>query len=207
MAFLFRGQQIIARTLRSVGRSRSIRLAAAEAGATRSGRRHASAYFPEALKVVATAPNSLLFFSYFSSTVPAEMIKTMSPWRRAIIRTSIGPRSSEFIRRSASSAAPSLSSARCLATTVARSSKRSEEHTSELQSLAYLVCRLLLEKKKKLLLSNSDVTQNVSPSRHDRPLNLAAVSAVRATPASDPMRRRRPTAGSIQAPSSPCVPV
>src|SRR2546425_3169392 len=28
---------------------------------------------------------------------------------------------------------------------------RSEEHTSELQSLAYLVCRLLLEKKKKTL--------------------------------------------------------
>src|SRR5687767_15706448 len=28
------------------------------------------------------------------------------------------------------------------------SSARSEEHTSELQSLAYLVCRLLLEKKK-----------------------------------------------------------
>src|SRR2546425_9132872 len=28
-------------------------------------------------------------------------------------------------------------------------SMRSEEHTSELQSLAYLVCRLLLEKKKK----------------------------------------------------------
>src|SRR2546425_13151791 len=27
-------------------------------------------------------------------------------------------------------------------------SERSEEHTSELQSLAYLVCRLLLEKKK-----------------------------------------------------------
>src|SRR2546425_3470742 len=32
---------------------------------------------------------------------------------------------------------------------------RSEEHTSELQSLAYLVCRLLLEKKKKI--SASDV--------------------------------------------------
>src|SRR2546425_3804685 len=28
---------------------------------------------------------------------------------------------------------------------------RSEEHTSELQSLAYLVCRLLLEKKKKII--------------------------------------------------------
>src|SRR2546425_8503179 len=31
---------------------------------------------------------------------------------------------------------------------------RSEEHTSELQSLAYLVCRLLLEKKKKKLHPN-----------------------------------------------------
>src|SRR2546425_8762732 len=31
----------------------------------------------------------------------------------------------------------------------ARLLHRSEEHTSELQSLAYLVCRLLLEKKKK----------------------------------------------------------
>src|SRR2546425_9413725 len=30
---------------------------------------------------------------------------------------------------------------------------RSEEHTSELQSLAYLVCRLLLEKKKKINIS------------------------------------------------------
>src|SRR2546425_4223651 len=32
--------------------------------------------------------------------------------------------------------------------------ERSEEHTSELQSLAYLVCRLLLEKKK-----DKDITQ------------------------------------------------
>src|SRR5437763_12229842 len=31
------------------------------------------------------------------------------------------------------------------------STPRSEEHTSELQSPMYLVCRLLLEKKKKLL--------------------------------------------------------
>src|SRR5205823_7965882 len=33
-------------------------------------------------------------------------------------------------------------------TTQKHSRTRSEEHTSELQSLAYLVCRLLLEKKK-----------------------------------------------------------
>src|SRR2546425_11000254 len=32
---------------------------------------------------------------------------------------------------------------------VASPGNRSEEHTSELQTLAYLVCRLLLEKKKK----------------------------------------------------------
>src|SRR2546425_6910951 len=38
-------------------------------------------------------------------------------------------------------------------------SPRSEEHTSELQSLAYLVCRLLLEKKKE------DTTTNTSQYR------------------------------------------
>src|SRR3712207_7031519 len=40
---------------------------------------------------------------------------------------------------------------RCSATT-GGSRSRSEEHTSELQSRQYLVCRLLLEKKKKKLL-------------------------------------------------------
>src|SRR3712207_8767808 len=34
---------------------------------------------------------------------------------------------------------------------VARPARRSEEHTSELQSRQYLVCRLLLEKKKKCI--------------------------------------------------------
>src|SRR3989441_3475064 len=37
-----------------------------------------------------------------------------------------------------------------LGDSVFREQYRSEEHTSELQSLAYLVCRLLLEKKKKM---------------------------------------------------------
>src|SRR2546425_9345030 len=36
--------------------------------------------------------------------------------------------------------------------------ERSEEHTSELQSLAYLVCRLLLEKKKKIQKSKRQLT-------------------------------------------------
>src|SRR2546425_5996357 len=44
---------------------------------------------------------------------------------------------------------------------------RSEEHTSELQSLAYLVCRLLLEKKKTKpstsveLTTATDITQDI----------------------------------------------
>src|SRR3989441_8691452 len=37
---------------------------------------------------------------------------------------------------------------------------RSEEHTSELQSLAYLVCRLLLEKKKKETQAKSNITMS-----------------------------------------------
>src|SRR5205814_8823580 len=36
---------------------------------------------------------------------------------------------------------------------VGRHAHRSEEHTSELQSLRHLVCRLLLEKKKKIEMS------------------------------------------------------
>src|SRR3712207_7348764 len=41
-------------------------------------------------------------------------------------------------------------------TETSRLRDRSEEHTSELQSRQYLVCRLLLEKKKKLLNISQD---------------------------------------------------
>src|SRR5687767_15610596 len=44
--------------------------------------------------------------------------------------------------------------------------KRSEEHTSELQSLAYLVCRLLLEKKKKSINRPISGENKHPPSRH-----------------------------------------
>src|SRR3712207_8893123 len=37
---------------------------------------------------------------------------------------------------------------------LAAGARRSEEHTSELQSRQYLVCRLLLEKKKKISLTS-----------------------------------------------------
>src|SRR2546425_5567836 len=42
--------------------------------------------------------------------------------------------------------------------------RRSEEHTSELQSLAYLVCRLLLEKKKEN--EQNTNAQNDTPDSH-----------------------------------------
>src|SRR2546430_6486444 len=44
-------------------------------------------------------------------------------------------------------------------------SRRSEEHTSELQSQSNLVCRLLLEKKKKIYTHN---THHSSPQAHAR---------------------------------------
>src|SRR3989441_6715518 len=49
---------------------------------------------------------------------------------------------------------------------------RSEEHTSELQSLAYLVCRLLLEKKK-----NTRICGGCAGLRraHERPVRLASL--------------------------------
>src|SRR2546425_7450114 len=64
------------------------------------------------------------------------------------------PRSTLFpyttLFRSEKPAASRLWTARSACATVSKMpTRRSEEHTSELQSLAYLVCRLLLEKKKK----------------------------------------------------------
>src|SRR6478609_10563191 len=44
-----------------------------------------------------------------------------------------------------------------------RRDPRSEEHTSELQSLAYLVCRLLLEKKKKPDVNHLHAQANLYP--------------------------------------------
>src|SRR5205814_10551621 len=73
---------------------------------------------------------------------PSTRRPSASPWRSA--PPSAGSRSSS---------APSRRAARCArrraASTTPRRTRRSEEHTSELQSLRHLVCRLLLEKKKK----------------------------------------------------------
>src|SRR5262245_62300460 len=53
---------------------------------------------------------------------------------------------------------------------------RSEEHTSELQSLRHLVCRLLLEKKKK-----KKITQNHSNKTYTREIIKSIVITLRST--------------------------
>src|SRR6266404_8106845 len=58
------------------------------------------------------------------------------------------PRSTLFPYTTLFRSRPACPTRRGFPATVAGRWSRSEEHTSELQSLAYLVCRLLLEKKK-----------------------------------------------------------
>src|SRR3712207_8523329 len=57
----------------------------------------------------------------------------------------------------------SLASQTCSAPSTWASSARSEEHTSELQSRQYLVCRLLLEKKKITTANYTKVLDQYSP--------------------------------------------
>src|SRR5205823_8635770 len=71
------------------------------------------------------------------------------------LREDVGPleraadaRAAELVRRHAGDVAPVEGDPARVAAQVAGDQVRSEEHTSELQSLAYLVCRLMLEKKK-----------------------------------------------------------
>src|SRR2546425_2837748 len=54
---------------------------------------------------------------------------------------------------------------------------RSEEHTSELQSLAYLVCRLLLEKKKNKTGATSTSHQRLTLGDYTSPAPTPPVAA------------------------------
>src|SRR5687768_17964067 len=64
-----------------------------------------------------------------------------------LCHTCVHPRSPGSRRRDVPRS--SAAALRCLPASSSRSARRSEEHTSELQSRLHLVCRLLLEKKKK----------------------------------------------------------
>src|SRR5205823_12627981 len=78
---------------------------------------------------------SLFFFFLMIRPPPRSTLFPYTTLFRSVLPTGLGP---SFIR------------ARVVLLRV-RARNRSEEHTSELQSLAYLVCRLLLEKKKETI--------------------------------------------------------
>src|SRR6266566_9096327 len=78
-------------------------------------------------------------FFFFNDTATTE-IYTLSLHDALPISASVSARPTPVPWWSACTASPAIS---------ARSRERSEEHTSELQSPCNLVCRLLLEKKKK----------------------------------------------------------
>src|SRR5690554_7762248 len=69
----------------------------------------------------------------------------------------------------------------------ADNTRRSEEHTSELQSRPHLVCRLLLEKKK-----NTEHGNDPPRQRRRRPCRLAFPPAERARSSDPDQRGRRP---------------
>src|SRR2546422_1708474 len=51
---------------------------------------------------------------------------------------------------------------------ILETTERSEEHTSELQSRLHLVCRLLLEKKKKVHISTPTTSRTCAPAKVDK---------------------------------------
>src|SRR3989442_3934096 len=107
------------------------------------------------LSLLPVTPCSFLFF-FFNDTATTE-IYTLSLHDALPISR---PRSA-LVRRVRERAPPSRSSP---------SPGRSEEHTSELQSRPHLVCRLLLEKKKR---ANTGRTRMFWPSRSPVDLSLA----------------------------------
>src|SRR2546423_11681526 len=87
---------------------------------------------------------SLFFFFFFNDTATTE-IYTLSLHDALPIHRRAAARVGAVGREAVRHALPQRQAVR-----------RSEEHTSELQSLAYLVCRLLLEKKKQSQESTDD---------------------------------------------------
>src|SRR5437899_8644618 len=84
------------------------------------------------------APFILIFFSFFFNDTATTEIYTLSLHDALPISRGDGHHE------------PQLEPGECQEQrTVEHGHERSEEHTSELQSLRHLVCRLLLEKKKK----------------------------------------------------------
>src|SRR5205823_15128226 len=95
-----------------------------------------------------------LFLFFFERSAHHRNLHSFPTRRSSDLRNPSGVRSTEAWNAATPSGSIRSLSGECptrsaRALSAARNNTRSEEHTSELQSLAYLVCRLLLEKKKK----------------------------------------------------------
>src|SRR3712207_9179660 len=90
------------------------------------------------------------YFFFFNDTAPTEIYTLSLHDALPIWATADHVPSGSATRRARSSS--STSSARCSRASGSTAAARSEEHTSELQSRQYLVCRLLLEKNTNILL-------------------------------------------------------
>src|SRR5687767_15341028 len=82
-------------------------------------------------------------------TIRPPTISTLFPYTTLFRSFNRDRTTNPYSRRLASTTTPIMAINNTM--DVASNANRSEEHTSELQSLAYLVCRLLLVKKKKAL--------------------------------------------------------
>src|SRR2546425_150112 len=122
------------------------------------------------LGCVATPCNQILKFFFFNDTATTE-IYTLS--LHDALPISGWPATSPRWACSSWPFSPRWRSPPSARSSFSRS--RSEEHTSELQSLAYLVCRLLLEKKKPESLHN----QNETPLLDENAHNVKSVHGVR----------------------------
>src|SRR2546423_11685158 len=98
----------------------------------------------------------VLVFFFFFLMIRRPPRSTLFPYTTLFRSPSItrprAPRASDARKRASST--PGAIVCRSTSETSRRARRggtRSEEHTSELQSLAYIVCRLLLEKKKSTL--------------------------------------------------------
>src|SRR2546429_9397084 len=92
-------------------------------------------------------PLLLLFFFFFFLMIRRPPRSTLFPYT-TLFRSAMPTPARREISAIDTSASGSANAVRAAARILSRL-RRSEEHTSELQSRLHLVCRLLLEKKKK----------------------------------------------------------
>src|SRR3989449_5242644 len=106
---------------------------------------------------------SYLFFFFLMIRRPPR--STLFPYTTLFrsLRACLGETGLEIV------AVNDITDAETLAHLLKYDSVRSEEHTSELQSRLHLVCRLLLEKKKKRQKNTANIQKSRTHRKHSRP--------------------------------------